>query len=163
MKRGEEVHIIYLGLGSNLGDRRAYLRRAVKALAPEVTVLAESAVYQTPPWGMEDQPRFLNMALKAETNLTPMELRDHVKRIESDLGRVRSYRWGPRVIDIDILFYDDLIVETPELVIPHPRLQERGFVLLPLESIAGDVVHPVLGVSIRELLRDADTSGIVPA
>ncbi len=157
------MHTVYLSLGSNLGDRKAYLRRAIKSLAPEVTVLIESAVYETPPWGMEDQPRFLNMALKAETNLTPMELRDHVKRIESDLGRVRSYRWGPRVIDIDILFYDDLIVETPELVIPHPRLQERGFVLLPLESIAGDFVHPVLGRSVRELLRDADTSGIVPA
>jgi 2-amino-4-hydroxy-6-hydroxymethyldihydropteridine diphosphokinase len=157
------MHSVYLGLGSNLGDRKANLKRAVKALAPKVTVLAESAVYETPPWGVQDQPRFVNSALKAETELTPMELRDHVKQIESELGRERSYHWGPRVIDIDILFYDDLIMETPELVIPHPRMQERGFVLLPLETIAGDLVHPVLGVSIRELLRDVDTSGIVPA
>jgi 2-amino-4-hydroxy-6-hydroxymethyldihydropteridine diphosphokinase len=157
------MHTAYLGLGSNLGDRRANLRRAVKALAGRATVLAESAVYETPPWGVQNQPAFLNMAVKVETELTPMELRDTVKGIEADLGREPSYRWGPRVIDIDILFYDDLITDTPQLVIPHPRLQERGFVLVPLETIAGDLVHPVLGVSIRVLLQHVDTSGIVPA
>lgn len=157
------MHIAYLGLGSNLGDRRANLRRAVKALAPKATVLTESAVYETPPWGVQNQPAFLNMAVKVETELTPTELRDTVKGIEADLGREPSYHWGPRVIDIDILFYDDLITNAPELVIPHPRLHERGFVLVPLETIAGDLVHPVLGLSIRELLQHVDTSGIVPA
>jgi 2-amino-4-hydroxy-6-hydroxymethyldihydropteridine diphosphokinase len=112
---------------------------------------------------VQNQPAFLNMAVKVETGLTPTELRDYVKGIEADLGRQRSYHWGPRVIDIDILFYDDLITETPELVIPHPRLHERGFVLVPLETIAGDLVHPVLGLSIRQLLQNVDTSGIVPA
>jgi len=157
------MHSVYLGLGSNLGDRAANLRQAAKALTPKATVLAKSAAYETPPWGVKDQPAFLNMAVKVAPELTPMELRDYVKGIEVALGRERSYHWGPRVIDIDILFYDDLIMDEPELVIPHPRLHERGFVLVPLESIAGDFVHPVLGRSIRELLQHVDTSGIVPA
>jgi len=157
------MHTVYLGLGSNLGDRAANLRRAVKALTPKATVLAQSAAYETPPWGVTNQPAFLNMAVKAATELRPMELRDYVKGIEVALGRERSYHWGPRVIDLDILFYDDLIVNEPELVIPHPRLHERGFVLVPLESIASELVHPVLGRSIGELLQNVDTSGIVPA
>ena len=119
------MHTIYLGLGSNLGDRAANLRAAVKALGPEVKVLQESALYETPPWGVEDQPGFLNMALKAETNLTPEALRDHVKRIEAEVGRTPTYHWGPRLIDIDILLYDDRIVDTPDLVIPHPQMHKR--------------------------------------
>jgi 2-amino-4-hydroxy-6-hydroxymethyldihydropteridine diphosphokinase len=157
------MHTVYLGLGSNLGDRAANLRRAVKALMLKATILAESAAYETPPWGVKNQPAFLNMAVKLDTELTPMELRDSVKGIEVALGRERSYHWGPRVIDIDILFYDDLIMDEPGLVIPHPRLHERGFVLVPLESIASNFVHPLLGLSIRELLQRVDTSGIVPA
>jgi 2-amino-4-hydroxy-6-hydroxymethyldihydropteridine diphosphokinase len=135
----------------------------VEALAPKATVLAESAVYETPPWGVTNQPAFLNMAVKVKTELTPVDLRDTVKEIEAQLGREPTYHWGPRVIDIDILFYDHVILETPELVIPHPRLHERAFVLVPLETIASDFLHPVLGLSIRELLQRVDTSGIVPA
>src|SRR3990172_7679040 len=108
------MSVIYLGLGSNLGDRAANLRGAVRALPPEVSVVVESAVYETPPWGVEDQPGFLNMALKAETRLMPEALRGHVKRIERKVGRTETYRWGPRVIDIDILLYDDRIVDTPK-------------------------------------------------
>jgi 2-amino-4-hydroxy-6-hydroxymethyldihydropteridine diphosphokinase len=157
------LHTTYLSLGSNLGDRRANLREAIRRLAPPVVVLAESLIYETPPWGEENQPRFFNMALKAHTDLPPMNLRDQVKQIEADLGRRPSYRWGPRSIDIDILLYDDLIMETPELTIPHPRMHERGFVLVPLDAIAAGVKHPVLGLSIHELLRRIDTTGIVPA
>ena len=156
------MHTTYLGFGSNIGERRHNLRAAVDALAPQVRVLAESSVYETPPWGDVDQPAFLNMVLQAETELSPTELLEHIRRIEADLGRQQTYHWGPRRIDIDILLYEDLIIDTPELVIPHPRLHQRGFVLLPLETIAGEVVHPALGLTVRELLQHVDTSGIVP-
>jgi 2-amino-4-hydroxy-6-hydroxymethyldihydropteridine diphosphokinase len=159
----QNMSTTYLGLGSNLGDRRANLRAAVKGLAPPVRVITESAIYETPPWGVENQPGFLNMTLKAETELSPMELRDHVKHIERELGRGPMYHWGPRVIDIDILFYDDLIVDTPGLVIPHPHLHNRGFVLVPLATIAPDLVHPALGLSVREMLEHVDTRGITIA
>jgi 2-amino-4-hydroxy-6-hydroxymethyldihydropteridine diphosphokinase len=157
------MHTVYLSLGSNLGDRRANLLEAIRRLAPQVIVTAESPMYDTPPWGEENQPTFLNMAVRGDTDLRPMDLRDHVKHIEAGMGRKPSYRWGPRSIDIDILLYDDLIVDAPQLRIPHARMHERGFVLVPLDAIAAEVRHPVLGLSIHELLERADTSGIVPA
>ena len=140
------MHTIYLGLGSNLGDRAGNLRAAVKALGPQVKVLKESALYETPPWGVEDQPGFLNMALQAETGLTPEALRDHVKRIEAEVGRTPTYHWGPRLIDIDILLYGDRVVDTPDLVIPHPQMHKRPFVLVPLASIAPDAASPAPGL-----------------
>jgi 2-amino-4-hydroxy-6-hydroxymethyldihydropteridine diphosphokinase len=151
---------IYLALGSNIGDRGDNLRRAVAALAPEVQVASESPVYETPAWGYQDQPPFLNMALQAETSLPPEALLAHVKRLEIGLGRTPSFHWGPRLIDIDILFYDDLILDTPDLTIPHPRLHERAFVLVPLNNLAPRLVHPVLGQTVSELLASVDTAGI---
>jgi 2-amino-4-hydroxy-6-hydroxymethyldihydropteridine diphosphokinase len=151
---------IYLGLGSNLGDRLAALQAAVAALPPKVRVLAESPVYETPPWGVADQPPYLNMVLEGKTSLSPQALLEHIKAIELTLGRVPSIRFGPRKIDIDILFYDDRIVDTPDLVIPHPRLQERAFVLVPLADLAPDLVHPLLGCLVRELLAEVDVKGI---
>jgi 2-amino-4-hydroxy-6-hydroxymethyldihydropteridine diphosphokinase len=152
--------LVYLALGSNIGDRRDNLRRAVAALAPDVRVVAQSPIYETPAWGYEDQAPFLNMALEAETALPPESLLAYVKRLETELGRTPSFHWGPRLIDIDILFYDKLILSTPELTIPHPRLQERAFVLVPLNDLAPSLAHPVSGQTIAKLLASVDTAGI---
>ncbi len=159
----ERVHTIYLGLGTNLGDRQHNLSAAVKGLAPKVTVTAQSKVYETPAWGYEDQPAFLNAAVKAETELHPEELLAFLKELEVKLGRTATFRWGPRLIDIDILFYDDLVAESPTLVVPHPHLQERAFVLLPLLDIAPDMLHPVIGKTVRQMLETLGTGDIRPA
>jgi 2-amino-4-hydroxy-6-hydroxymethyldihydropteridine diphosphokinase len=156
------MSIIYLSLGTNLGDRKANLLGAVDALPPGVTVQAESTIYETPPWGFQDQPAFLNMAIKGETGLKPELLLKYLKQLEVRLGRQPSFPWGPRLIDIDLLFYDALVMETPQLKIPHPSLQERAFVLVPLADIAPDLVHPVLGKTMRQLLEGLDKTGIVP-
>ncbi len=156
------MHTVYLGLGTNIGDRRLNLKAAVDGLAPKVQVIAQSKAYETPAWGYEDQPSFLNMAVRAETKLEPSALLVHLKQLEARLGRTPTFRWGPRLIDIDILFYDDLILELPELVIPHRHLQERAFVLVPLAEIAPDLMHPILGQTVRQLVERIDASGIRP-
>jgi 2-amino-4-hydroxy-6-hydroxymethyldihydropteridine diphosphokinase len=153
-------HTVYIALGSNLGDRAASLHSAIQALPPAVQVLAESDIYETPPWGYEAQPAFLNMAIQAETELQPEALLDHLKRLEQELGRRESFRYGPRQIDLDILFYDDLVLNTPRLVIPHPSLPERAFVLVPLNDIAPDLLHPGLHRTVRQLLQGTDREGI---
>jgi 2-amino-4-hydroxy-6-hydroxymethyldihydropteridine diphosphokinase len=156
--------VVFLALGTNLGDRLHNLEMALIALrsaaGADLRILSRSHVYETPAWGYEDQPAFLNMAVKAETNLSPADLLAHLKTLEKDLGRLPNFRWGPRQIDIDILLYDDLILDTPELVIPHPRLHERAFVLVPLADIAPDLMHPVLHQTVAQLLAAIDRSGI---
>jgi 2-amino-4-hydroxy-6-hydroxymethyldihydropteridine diphosphokinase len=151
---------IYLALGSNLGDRAANLQTAIAALPRAVTVLAQSPVYETPPWGLTDQPLFLNMALKGETSLGPVELLKQLKMLETRLGRLPAVRWGPRLIDMDILFYADLVLDIQGLVIPHPRLHQRAFVLVPLADLAPDFVHPVFCKPVRELLAEVDSTGV---
>ena len=154
------VSTVYLALGTNLGDRMDNLCRAIAALSPSVKVTALSSVYETPPWGYADQPAFLNMALAAETDLEPLALIAFLKKLETDLGREKTFHNGPRLIDMDILFYDDLVFEQADLVIPHPRLHERAFVLVPLNDIAPDLMHPVLKRTIRDLLKEVDTKGV---
>ena len=153
-------HSIYIALGTNLGDRLDNLRAAIRAMSPEIILLAESRVYETPPWGYEDQPAFLNMVVKAETGLGPEPLLKYLKQIEVKLGREQNFRWGPRLIDLDILFYDDVVIESPPLIIPHPRLHERAFVLVPLADVASDFIHPVFQKKIEDLLLEVDTQGI---
>jgi 2-amino-4-hydroxy-6-hydroxymethyldihydropteridine diphosphokinase len=153
-------HTVYLSLGSNLDNRLANLKQAIFSLSPQMNVKAKSEVYETPPWGYEDQPMFLNQAVQAETYLEPEPLLRHLKRLEIALGRKTTFRFGPRSIDIDILFFDDLIMETPSLIIPHPHVHERGFVLLPMMDIAPDLVHPVKKKSIREMIALCDLGGI---
>ena len=155
-----DKHIVYLALGSNLGDRQENLKQAVASLPPQMDVKAKSHVYETPPWGFEDQPRFLNPVVKAQTYLQPEPLLKHIKRLEVALGRKATFRNGPREIDIDILMYDDIILNTPILTLPHPHMHERGFVLLPMMDIAPDLVHPLTGKSVREMLISCNLGGI---
>lgn len=141
----------YLGLGSNMGNRTAYLQDALDRLTCAGKVTAVSPVFETAPLGFLDQPLFLNAACALMTTLSPYDLLDTVKTIESKVGRISTFLNGPREIDIDILFFDHLQIDTPELTIPHPRMHERAFVLIPLSIIAPDEIHPVLGTSIRSL------------
>jgi len=159
-RTGRVKKIIYIALGSNLGDRQNNLETAIRCLSPDVRVKKRSSIYETPPWGFEDQPVFLNMVIAAETRLSPESLLKFLKTLEINLGRKESFRNGPRLIDMDILFYGLLVSDHPGLVIPHPYLHERAFVLVPLAEIAPDLVHPVLKVTIRELLRRVDCKGI---
>jgi 2-amino-4-hydroxy-6-hydroxymethyldihydropteridine diphosphokinase len=155
------THDVYLALGTNLGDRIANLRAALRSFAPDLELAAASKIFETPPWGFTDQPPFLNMVIHARTGLSPESLLSKLKQLEVELGREQTFRWGPRLIDLDILFYDDLILDTPSLNIPHKRLHERAFVLVPLADLAPDFIHPVLGRTIRQLLADVDAGEIV--
>jgi GTP cyclohydrolase-4 len=154
------THTIYLALGSNLGDRRANLAAALQRLRNAVEIISLSSVYETEPVGYTDQPRFLNMVLQGRTNLSPEALLAYVKSIEVTLGREPTFRNGPRPIDIDILFYDELRHNEEHLTIPHPRLAERAFVLVPLTEIAPDVIDPASGKSARELLESVPKDGV---
>jgi 2-amino-4-hydroxy-6-hydroxymethyldihydropteridine diphosphokinase len=153
-------HVVYLALGSNMGNRHANLKSALSNLTPQMVVKNKSAVYETPPWGFTEQAPFLNQVIMVKTYLKPQALLSHLKRLEVALGRVPNFQNGPRLIDIDILFFDDLVLDTPPLVIPHPRLHERAFVLVPLAEIAPEFVHPILGRPIQELLDEVDRSDI---
>ncbi len=148
---------VYLGLGSNLGDRRAALSDALSRLhaAPGLTLTACSSVYETEPWGVADQPAFLNLAAGFATTLPPAALLTACQSVEAKVGRTPTYRWGPRTIDVDILLYGGqaISLDNPDLQIPHPRLRERAFVLAPLAEIAAYVKTPPDGATVGELLE----------
>ena len=147
------MSIAYLLLGSNLGDRATILLDAVRYLeATAGSVRTVSGLYETAAWGLEDQPAFLNQAVCLHTSLSPEELLNVCLQTERQAGRERQIRWGARTLDVDILFYDDLVLDTTNLTVPHPRLPERRFALVPLAEIAAKVVHPTLHQTVAELL-----------
>jgi len=155
---------LYLLAGSNLGDRKDFLRQARLAVENQIgTITAASRLYHTQPWGLSEQPDFLNQALEVQTLLAPFEVLEAIQRIEKAMGRTKKKHWGERIIDLDILFYEGEVIETERLVIPHPRVQDRNFAMAPLAEIAPDLRHPVLGKTIETLLAASeDTLTAIP-
>jgi dihydroneopterin aldolase/2-amino-4-hydroxy-6-hydroxymethyldihydropteridine diphosphokinase len=146
--------IVYIGIGSNLGNRQENCLHAIELLQKKgIIVTKRSSLYETEPWGVKDQPRFINMAIEIETPLEPGELLKTLKNVENELGREQTLQWGPRIIDLDILLFDDIILNEDNLKIPHPLLHERDFALRPLCEIAPDVYHPLLELRIYELMK----------
>jgi 2-amino-4-hydroxy-6-hydroxymethyldihydropteridine diphosphokinase len=152
------VSKVYIGVGSNLGDREFLIRKAIEELRdlPHTVVARVSSLYDTDPVGDEDQPSYLNAVVRVETALPPRELLWHLLLIETRMGRVRSQRWAPRPIDLDILFYGKEIIDEPDLSVPHPEAHHRAFVLVPLAEIDPEFIHPGLGEPIRKLIRRLD-------
>jgi len=155
----------FLGFGTNLGDRKKNLTQAVNTLnnQPDLAVLRTSGIYETAPWGLTDQPDFLNMVAEIATSISPGELLERIKKLEQDMGREDGPRFGPRLIDVDILLLEDQVVDEPDLQIPHISLHQRAFVLVPLVELAPDLVHPLLGVTIADLAENVDgLDGVKP-
>ena len=154
-----EMVTAYLGLGSNLVNRRKNLQDAselLETLDDGVRVIRSSNIYETEPWGLADQPKFLNCVLEVTTTVSPERLLVLAKQVEQTLGREWSPRYGPRLIDVDVLLYGDITMDTPDLQIPHPRMEQRAFVLAPLAELADGAVHPVLGLTIDQMATEVD-------
>ena len=148
---------VYLGLGANLGNRIKNLSRAIQSIADQATIGMVSSVYETEPVGYAEQPLFLNAAISISTGKNPEQLLQFIKEIEYSMGRTPNFRNAPRPVDIDILFYDDRVLHSEQLTVPHPRLTERAFVLVPLAEIAPGLRHPENGKTMKELLKGLGT------
>lgn len=154
------MYQVLLGLGSNIGHRRQNLEQAVALLSEILLVTAVSPVYESEPWGPVAQPAFLNACLCAQTDIAPPTLLSSLKILEKEMGRTPTVQWGPRLIDIDILLYEDVVVQSADLTIPHPFMHERAFVLIPLADIAPEAVHPLEKKTIAELATAVGAAGL---
>lgn len=149
------MNIVYIAFGSNIGDRGAAIEEALNLIEQnEMKIVKKSKIYETEPYGYVDQPSFLNGAVEVETNLSCRDVLERLLSIENQIGRVREFKWGPRIIDLDIIFYNNEIFDEEDLKVPHPDMQNRDFVLKPLNDLCPDYVHPILGKTIRELLGE---------
>ncbi|MFT6337937.1 MAG: 2-amino-4-hydroxy-6-hydroxymethyldihydropteridine diphosphokinase [Saprospiraceae bacterium] len=147
----------HLHLGSNQGDRKVQLARAIQMIEESIgPVLSSSAMYETDAWGKIDQNDFINIALEVEHYMTPNQLLKTVNKIEDQIGRIRLERWGPRLIDIDIIFIEDIVIDTEKLTIPHRLMHKRNFVLYPMVEIAAEFIHPVLNEYLSSILEDCE-------
>ncbi len=148
------MHRAFIAIGTNLGDRKRNIELAVKKMeANQIAVIKKSPVYSTMPYGYKNQPMFLNCVVEAQTDMSVEELLHTLQKIEKEMGRTKKIHWSPRIIDLDIIFFDSDIINKPDLQIPHPDMQNRDFVLKPLKDIAPDFVHPVLRKTVKELLE----------
>ena len=153
-------HTVFLSLGANLGDRLDNLSKAIEKLGVFSNLIRLSSIYETDPWGYIDQPHFYNQVVKIETDIGPVELLHQIKKVEQEIGRTPSFKYGPRLIDLDILLFDDLVLSTPELVVPHPQLMNRAFVLVPLAEINPDLEIPGMTGTIEEYSQKIGHDGI---
>ncbi len=158
--RTNQNQVVFLSLGSNLGDRQKNLIAVENLLPPQVIVNERSPIYETEPWGYQEQPRFLNQVLSVTTSLSPWDLLTYLKDIEKSIGRKPSFRYGPREVDIDILLYGDQAIVQENLIIPHKRLTERAFVLAPLADLAPELILPGSKSTIADILETIDTSDV---
>lgn len=152
---------IFLSLGTNVGDRLKNIKNTIIELKNILRVEKISYIYETEPWGYIDQNKFLNLCIQGSTNMSPQELLIEMKRLEEKIGREKTFQWGPRLIDIDILFYNDLVLQEEKLVLPHRGIEERAFVLIPLLDINPNFTHPIFNKSMLELSKNVSSDGIV--
>jgi len=158
----KKTSLIYLSLGTNLGNRQRNLDKSMDFIEDKVgKILKRSSVYKTKAWGVKDQPDFLNMVLEVETKFSPQFVLTTILSIETEMGRIRERKWYTRLIDIDLLFYEDLIIKESNLIVPHPYLQDRNFVLAPLMEIAPSLVHPVIKKTIEQLVEECRDTLVV--
>ena len=149
------MSLVAISMGSNLGNRLSSLRKAILLLKKEgFNIIKTSDVFETPPFGVTNQPRFLNACLLIDTETNPADLLKKLKKIENEVGRIQRFRWGPREIDLDIIFYDEKVIDGPSLKVPHPHMHERPFVLIPLKQISPQWVHPILKKTVEQMAED---------